>query len=68
MTDTWLSVLVLAQHTPVVLLDEPASALDPGHAVDVLHLVREVTAAGRTVVLLPHGLTAAGRCPTPSWR
>ncbi|MFI7244970.1 ABC transporter ATP-binding protein [Streptomyces qinglanensis] len=56
----WLA-MVLAQHTPVVLLDEPTSALDLGHAVDVLELVRDVAAAGRTVVMVQHDLTAAAR-------
>ncbi|NSC20199.1 ABC transporter ATP-binding protein [Streptomyces albus subsp. chlorinus] len=56
----WLA-MVLAQHTPVVLLDEPTSALDLGHAVDVLELVREVAATGRTVVMVQHDLTAAAR-------
>ncbi|MFD5631347.1 ABC transporter ATP-binding protein [Streptomyces sp. NPDC127072] len=56
----WLA-MVLAQHTPVVLLDEPTSALDLGHAVDVLELVREVAAAGRTVVMVQHDLAAAAR-------
>ncbi|TSB17668.1 ABC transporter ATP-binding protein [Streptomyces benahoarensis] len=56
----WLA-MVLAQHTPVVLLDEPTSALDLGHAVDVLTLVREVAAAGRTVVMVLHDLAAAAR-------
>lgn len=35
----WLA-LVLAQQTPVVLLDEPTSYLDLAHQVDVLDLVR----------------------------
>ncbi|AZS70384.1 Fe(3+)-dicitrate ABC transporter ATP-binding protein [Streptomyces lydicus] len=56
----WLA-MVLAQHTPVVLLDEPTSALDLGHVVDVLELVREVAAAGRTVVMVQHDLAAAAR-------
>ncbi|RCG27159.1 ABC transporter ATP-binding protein [Streptomyces diacarni] len=56
----WLA-MVLAQHTPVVLLDEPTSALDLGHALDVLALVREVAATGRTVVMVQHDLTAAAR-------
>ncbi|MEU6285089.1 ABC transporter ATP-binding protein [Streptomyces sp. NPDC047028] len=56
----WLA-MVLAQHTPVVLLDEPTSALDLGHVVDVLELVREVAAAGRTVVMVLHDLAAAAR-------
>ncbi|MFJ8980666.1 ABC transporter ATP-binding protein [Streptomyces sp. NPDC102282] len=56
----WLA-MVLAQQTPVVLLDEPTSALDLGHAVEVLELVREVAAAGRTVVMVQHDLAAASR-------
>jgi iron complex transport system ATP-binding protein len=56
----WLA-MVLAQHTPVVLLDEPTSALDLGHAVEVLELVREVAAAGRTIVMVQHDLAAAAR-------
>ncbi|MFC7302942.1 ABC transporter ATP-binding protein [Streptomyces monticola] len=56
----WLA-MVLAQDTPIVLLDEPTSALDLGHAVEVLELVREVAAAGRTVVMVLHDLGGAAR-------
>lgn len=56
----WLA-MVLAQQTPVVLLDEPTSALDLGHAVEVLELVREVAAAGRSVVMVLHDLASAAR-------
>ncbi|SDJ52605.1 ABC transporter ATP-binding protein [Streptomyces indicus] len=56
----WLA-MVLAQQTPVVLLDEPTSALDLGHAVEVLELVREVAAAGRTVMMVLHDLAGAAR-------
>ncbi|MBC9713436.1 ABC transporter ATP-binding protein [Streptomyces sp. TRM66268-LWL] len=56
----WLA-MVLAQQTPVVLLDEPTSALDLGHAVEVLELVREVAAAGRTVLMVLHDLAGAAR-------
>ncbi len=37
----WLA-LVLAQQTPVVLLDEPTSYLDLSHQVELLDLVREL--------------------------
>lgn len=53
--------MVLAQQTPLVLLDEPTSALDLGHVVEVLELVRQVAATGRTVVMVQHDLTAAAR-------
>ncbi|MFC4908170.1 ABC transporter ATP-binding protein [Actinomadura gamaensis] len=53
--------MVLAQRTPLVLLDEPTSALDMGHVVDVLELVRDIAAAGRTVVMVQHDLASAAR-------
>lgn len=37
----WLA-LVLAQETPIVLLDEPTSYLDMSHQVELLDLVREL--------------------------
>ncbi|MEU3222931.1 ABC transporter ATP-binding protein [Streptomyces sp. NPDC006976] len=56
----WLA-MVLAQQTPLILLDEPTSALDLGHAVEVLELVRDVAATGRTIVMVQHDLAAAAR-------
>ncbi|MFF9567372.1 ABC transporter ATP-binding protein [Streptomyces sp. NPDC014685] len=56
----WLA-MALAQETPVLLLDEPTSALDIGHAVEVLDLVRQIAADGRTVVMVVHDLAAAAR-------
>ncbi|MER5885310.1 ABC transporter ATP-binding protein [Streptomyces sp. NPDC001941] len=56
----WLA-MALAQETPIVLLDEPTSALDIGHAVEVLDLVRDIAAEGRTIVMVVHDLAAAAR-------
>ena len=60
----WLA-LVLAQQTPVVLLDEPTSYLDLSHQVEVLDLVRALPDprdAGRaTVVAVLHELNLAAR-------
>ncbi|GAB2825817.1 ABC transporter ATP-binding protein [Streptomyces daliensis] len=56
----WLA-MALAQQTPLLLLDEPTSALDMGHALEVLELVREIAAGGRTVVMVLHDLAAAAR-------
>lgn len=61
----WLA-LVLAQRTPVVLLDEPTSYLDLSHQVEVLDLVRRLpdpTGAGAraTVVAVLHELNLAAR-------
>ncbi len=51
---------VLAQQTPVVLLDEPTAALDLRHQEDVLRVARALAAAGRAVVVVLHDLSLAG--------
>ncbi|TJZ63944.1 ABC transporter ATP-binding protein [Chitiniphilus eburneus] len=56
----WLA-MVLAQQTPILMLDEPTSMLDLGHQVEVLRLVRGLATAGRTVVMVLHDLAAAAR-------
>jgi len=51
----------LVQETPVLLLDEPTTALDLGHQQQVLGLVDELRADyGLTVVTTMHDLTLAG--------
>ncbi|RJS94836.1 ABC transporter ATP-binding protein [Salinisphaera sp. Q1T1-3] len=56
----WLAT-ALAQNTSVLLLDEPTSMLDPGHAMDVLGCIRDSAAAGRTVIMVMHDLNLAVR-------
>jgi len=57
----WIA-LVLAQQTPIILLDEPTTFLDLSHQLDVLHLVRSINAErGATVVMVLHDLSLAGR-------
>ena len=51
---------VLAQDTPIVLLDEPTAALDLRHQEDVLRIARELASEGRTVVVVLHDLSLAG--------
>jgi iron complex transport system ATP-binding protein len=52
----------LAQQAPLLLLDEPTTALDLGHAQHVLELVDELRVArGLTVVSALHDLTFAGQ-------
>lgn len=50
---------VLAQQTPVVLLDEPTAAMDIRHQEQSLGLVRQLAAAGKAVVVVLHDLNAA---------
>ena len=57
----WLA-MVLAQATPVLLLDEPTSFLDIAHQLDVLDLVRGLCdESGTTVVMVLHDLAMAAR-------
>lgn len=56
----WLA-MVLAQATPLLLLDEPTSMLDPGHQEGLLGLIRSLADDGRTVVMVLHDLSCAAR-------
>lgn len=50
---------VLAQETPVVLLDEPTAALDVRHQEQVLGVVRHLAGRGIAVVVVLHDLSLA---------
>ena len=56
----WLA-LTVAQDTPLLLLDEPTTFLDVAHQLDVLEPVRDLHAAGRTVVMVLHDVNQAAR-------
>lgn len=56
----WISML-LAQETPILLLDEPTTYLDIAHQYDVLELLRDQHDAGRAVVAVLHDLNQAAR-------
>jgi ABC-type cobalamin/Fe3+-siderophores transport system ATPase subunit len=52
----------LAQEAPVLLLDEPTSSLDIGHAIDVMEIVDDLRRVEElTVITAVHDLTLAGR-------
>lgn len=57
----WIA-LAVAQETPVLLLDEPTTFLDPRHQGEVLDLVVQLNRnEGRTLVLVLHDLEHASR-------
>ncbi|HEV8190649.1 MAG TPA: ABC transporter ATP-binding protein [Ktedonobacterales bacterium] len=57
-----LVALALAQHSPIVLLDEPTAHLDIKHQVEVLELLRRLNRArGLTVIAALHDLNLAAR-------
>ncbi len=50
----------LAQGAQIMLLDEPAAFLDPGHESSVMRLLREInTVAGTTVLMVTHDINRA---------
>lgn len=55
---------VLAQDTPVVLLDEPTAALDIRHQHQVLGVVRGLAEAGKAVMAVLHDLNLAAAYAT----
>lgn len=57
-----LLAMALAQDAPVLLLDEPTAALDPGHARSFLDLVRRLAdTRGRAVVMTHHDVSLAAQ-------
>ncbi len=51
----------LAQQTPVLLLDEPVSALDPRHAVAVFRLLEALKKEGKGILVALHDINYALR-------
>ncbi|MGB7449515.1 MAG: ABC transporter ATP-binding protein [Ornithinimicrobium sp.] len=56
----WIA-MVLAQQTPVVLLDEPATFLDMAHQLELLELCAQLHRSGRTLVAVLHDINQAAR-------
>lgn len=56
----WIA-LVLAQETPILLLDEPTTFLDIAHQIELLDLLADLNREGRTVVAVLHDLNHACR-------
>jgi len=56
----WIA-MVLAQETPILLLDEPTTFLDIAHQIELLDLLADLNRQGRTVVAVLHDLNHACR-------
>ncbi len=57
----WIAML-LAQETPIMLLDEPTTHLDITHQIEVLDLLKELTEENnRTIVMVLHDINLAVR-------
>lgn len=56
----WIAML-LAQATPIMLLDEPTTFLDIAHQYDLMELLRGLHEEGKTIVTVLHDLNQAAR-------
>lgn len=56
----WLA-MVLAQETPLLLLDEPTTYLDIAHQIQILDLLAYLNRQGRTIIAVLHDLNHACR-------
>ena len=59
----WVA-MVLAQDTPLLLLDEPTTYLDIAHQIELLELFTDLHLAGNTLVAVLHDLNQAARYGT----
>ncbi|MDA3147327.1 ABC transporter ATP-binding protein [Leucobacter sp. UCMA 4100] len=59
----WVA-MVLAQETPLLLLDEPTTFLDIAHQIELLELFTDLHLAGNTLVAVLHDLNQAARYAT----
>lgn len=59
----WVA-MVLAQETPLLLLDEPTTFLDIAHQIELLELFGRLNREGRTLVAVLHDLNQAARYGT----
>lgn len=59
----WVA-MVLAQHTDILLLDEPTTFLDITHQIELLELFTDLNHVGHTLVAVLHDLNHAARFGT----
>lgn len=52
---------VLAQQTPILLLDEPTAGLDIFYIEEIFRLCKELSKAGKTVIMVVHELSVAAK-------
>jgi len=59
----WVA-MALAQHTDILLLDEPTTFLDITHQIELMELFTDLNRVGHTVVAVLHDLNQAARFGT----
>lgn len=49
----------LFQGTPIVVLDEPTSSLDPGHQKTIMKVLKQEQGKGKTIIMVSHDINMA---------
>ncbi len=56
----WIAMIV-AQDTEIVMLDEPTTYLDLSHQIELMRMMQDMHAQGKTVIVVLHDLNQACR-------
>jgi energy-coupling factor transport system ATP-binding protein len=52
---------VVAMKPDIIILDEPTTGLDPGEANRIMHILKALSEAGHTVIMVSHDMSIVAR-------
>jgi len=58
----------LLNNPPFILADEPTGNLDPHTSEEIMHLMEEISASGRTILMATHDYALLLKFPHPPWK
>ena len=58
----------LLNNPPIILADEPTGNLDPHTSEEIMHLMEEISASGRTILMATHDYALLLKFPHPTWK
>lgn len=58
----------LLNNPPLILADEPTGNLDPHTSEEIMHLMEEISASGRTILMATHDYALLLKFPHPTWK
>ena len=58
----------LLNNPPLILADEPTGNLDPHTSEEIMHLMEEISASGRTILMATHDYALLLKFPHQAWK
>jgi len=58
----------LLNNPPLILADEPTGNLDPHTSEEIMHLMEEISASGRTILMATHDYALLLKFPHQTWK